>query len=115
MCVLGMAQEFKGSIGVNALWPRTGNIVFQYLSHHVCVFGYWWTILHVSLAIQTAAMEMLGGSGVGKQCRKVEIMADAAYAILSKPVSFTGQFVIDEDILKKEGVKDFDVYAVEPG
>ncbi|XP_051972682.1 hydroxysteroid dehydrogenase-like protein 2 isoform X2 [Xyrauchen texanus] len=89
MCVLGMAEEFKGSIAVNALWPRT--------------------------AIQTAAMEMLGGAGVGKQCRKVEIMADAAYAIFKKPASFTGQFAIDDDILKKEGIKDFDVYAVEPG
>uniref|UniRef100_A0A9J8B661 Hydroxysteroid dehydrogenase-like protein 2 n=1 Tax=Cyprinus carpio carpio TaxID=630221 RepID=A0A9J8B661_CYPCA len=66
-------------------------------------------------AIQTAAMDMLGGSGIGKQCRKVEIMADAAYAILKKPTSFTGQFVIDEDILKTEGIKEFDVYAVEPG
>ncbi|KAK7120209.1 hypothetical protein R3I94_020273 [Phoxinus phoxinus] len=89
MCVLGMAEEFRGSIAVNALWPKT--------------------------AIQTAAMDMLGGSGIGKQCRKVEIMADAAYAILEKPSSFTGQFVIDEDILKKEGIKDFDIYAVEPG
>ncbi|KAG1971113.1 hydroxysteroid dehydrogenase-like protein 2 [Pimephales promelas] len=89
MCVLGMAEEFRGSIAVNALWPKT--------------------------AIQTAAMEMLGGSGVGKQCRKVEIMADAAYAILKKPSSFTGEFVIDEDILKKEGITDLDIYAVEPG
>ncbi|XP_056094961.1 hydroxysteroid dehydrogenase-like protein 2 [Rhinichthys klamathensis goyatoka] len=89
MCVLGMAEEFRGSIAVNALWPKT--------------------------AIQTAAMDMLGGSGIGKQCRKVEIMADAAYAILEKPSSFTGQFVIDEDILKKEGIKDLDIYAVEPG
>ncbi|KAF5893727.1 hydroxysteroid dehydrogenase-like protein 2, partial [Clarias magur] len=89
MCVLGMAEEFRGSIAVNALWPRT--------------------------AIQTAAMEMIGGSGVEKQCRKVDIMADAAYAVLSKPVSYTGHFVIDEDILKKEGIKDLDVYAVQPG
>ncbi|CAM4730614.1 unnamed protein product [Leuciscus chuanchicus] len=89
MCVLGMAEEFRGSIAVNALWPKT--------------------------AIQTAAMDMLGGSEIGKQCRKVEIMADAAYAILEKPSSFTGQFVIDEDILKKEGIKDFDIYAVVPG
>lgn len=66
-------------------------------------------------AIQTAAMEMLGGSGVEKQCRKVDIVADAAYAILSKPVSYTGHFFIDEDILRKEGIKDFDVYAVQPG
>ncbi|XP_076875217.1 hydroxysteroid dehydrogenase-like protein 2 isoform X1 [Brachyhypopomus gauderio] len=89
MCVLGMAEEFRGSVAVNALWPRT--------------------------AIQTAAMDMLGGPGVVNQCRKVEIMADAAYAVLSKPVSYTGQFVIDEDVLIKEGIKDFDVYAVKPG
>lgn len=89
MCVLGMAEEFRGSIAVNALWPRT--------------------------AIQTAAMDMLGGSGIAKQCRTVDIMADAAYAIFSKPVSYTGHFIIDEDILKKEGIKDFDVYAVHPG
>ncbi|KAI5620100.1 hydroxysteroid dehydrogenase-like protein 2, partial [Silurus asotus] len=89
MCVLGMAEEFRGSIAVNALWPRT--------------------------AIQTAAMEMLGGSGVSKRCRKVDIVADAAYAVLTKPVSYTGHFLVDEDILKKEGIKDFDVYAVKPG
>ncbi len=70
---------------------------------------------HLPSGIQTAAMDMLGGSGIGKQCRKVEIMADAAYAILKQPTSFTGQFVIDEDILRKEGIKEFDVYAVEPG
>ncbi|KAI1904896.1 hypothetical protein AGOR_G00010390 [Albula goreensis] len=89
MCVLGMSEEFRGSIAVNALWPKT--------------------------AIQTAAMDMLGGDGVGKQCRKVEIMADAAYSILSKPSSYTGNFIIDEDILKQEGIKDFDIYAVAPG
>ena len=66
-------------------------------------------------AIQTALMNVMGGSEIAKQCRKVEIVADAAYAILGKPVSYTGQFVIDEDVLKKEGIKDFDVYAVEPG
>ncbi|XP_020492596.1 hydroxysteroid dehydrogenase-like protein 2 [Labrus bergylta] len=89
MCVLGMAEEFRGQIAVNALWPRT--------------------------AIQTAAMDMLGGDGVGKQCRTADIMADAAYAILSKPKDYTGHFVVDEDILKEEGIKDFDQYAVQPG
>ncbi|KAG2466570.1 HSDL2 protein, partial [Polypterus senegalus] len=66
-------------------------------------------------AILTAAMEMLGGGGVAKQCRKPDIMADAAYSILSRPVTFTGNFVIDDDLLQKEGIKDFDVYAVAPG
>lgn len=89
MCVLGMAEEFKGEIAVNALWPKT--------------------------AIYTAAMDMLGGSGIESQCRKVDIMADAAYCIFKKPKSFTGNFIIDENILKEEGIKNFDVYAVTPG
>ncbi|CAI9610277.1 unnamed protein product [Staurois parvus] len=89
MCVLGMAEEFKGEIAVNALWPKT--------------------------AIHTAAMDMLGGSEVEKQCRTADIMADAAYSILTKPKSYTGNFVIDEELLRTEGIKDFDVYAVSPG
>uniref|UniRef100_A0A8C9B6Q2 Hydroxysteroid dehydrogenase-like protein 2 n=1 Tax=Prolemur simus TaxID=1328070 RepID=A0A8C9B6Q2_PROSS len=89
MCVLGMAEEFKGEIAVNALWPKT--------------------------AIHTAAMDMLGGSGIESQCRKVDIIADAAYSIFKKPKSFTGNFVIDENILKEEGIKSFDIYAVKPG
>ncbi|XP_053196639.1 hydroxysteroid dehydrogenase-like protein 2 [Scomber japonicus] len=89
MCVLGMAEEFRGQIAVNALWPKT--------------------------AIQTAAMDMLGGSDVGKQCRTADIMADAAYAILSQPKDFTGHFVVDEDILRREGIQDFEQYAVQPG
>ncbi|KAM4051875.1 hydroxysteroid dehydrogenase-like protein 2 [Anomaloglossus baeobatrachus] len=89
MCVLGMSEEFKGEIAVNALWPKT--------------------------AIHTAAMDMLGGSGVDKQCRTTDIIADAAYSILTKPKDYTGNFVIDEELLKTEGIKDFDVYAVSPG
>ncbi|KAM9083731.1 hydroxysteroid dehydrogenase-like protein 2 isoform 2-T2 [Megaptera novaeangliae] len=89
LCVLGMAEEFKGEIAVNALWPKT--------------------------AIHTAAMDMLGGSGIENQCRKVDIIADAAYCIFKKPKSFTGNFIIDENILKEEGIKNFDVYAITPG
>ncbi|XP_032531775.1 hydroxysteroid dehydrogenase-like protein 2 isoform X2 [Chiroxiphia lanceolata] len=89
MCVLGMAEEFRGEVAVNALWPKT--------------------------AIHTAAMDMLGGAGIEKQCRKTDILADAAYCILTKPKSFTGNFIIDEVLLREEGVKDFDVYAIAPG
>ncbi|XP_061149698.1 hydroxysteroid dehydrogenase-like protein 2 isoform X1 [Syngnathus typhle] len=89
MCVLGMAEEFRGQIAVNALWPRT--------------------------AIQTAAMDMLGGEGVAKQCRTADIMADAAYAVLTRPKTFTGHFLVDEDVLREEGVRDMDQYAVQPG
>ncbi|KAM9207174.1 hydroxysteroid dehydrogenase-like protein 2 isoform 2-T2 [Dugong dugon] len=88
MCVLGMAEEFKGEIAVNALWPKT--------------------------AIHTAAMDMLGGAGIESQCRKVDIIADAAYSIFKKPKNFTGNFIIDENILKEEGIQNFDVYAVKP-
>lgn len=89
MCVLGMAEELKPEgIAVNALWPKT--------------------------AIATAAMEMLGGKDVTKNCRKPTIVADAAYVILTKDSSAcTGKFLIDERVLVDAGVKDFDQYAVD--
>lgn len=58
---------------------------------------------------------MLGGDGIGNQCRTTDIMADAAYAVLSQPKDYTGQFLVDEDVLKKEGIRDFDPYAVQKG
>uniref|UniRef100_A0A914H1E4 Hydroxysteroid dehydrogenase-like protein 2 n=1 Tax=Globodera rostochiensis TaxID=31243 RepID=A0A914H1E4_GLORO len=90
MCVLGMHEEFrKDGIAVNALWPRT--------------------------TIWTAATEMLT-SGKGKQMsRKPEIVADAAYVILSKNSrDYTGNFALDEDVLREIGVKDFSQYANDP-
>jgi citronellol/citronellal dehydrogenase len=91
MCVLGMSEEFREQgVAVNALWPKT--------------------------AISTAAMEMLGGKAVLEACRTPEIMADAAYAILTgSSREQTGQFFIDEDVLRSRGVKDFSRYAVKPG
>ncbi|KAH0945273.1 hypothetical protein HN011_004726 [Eciton burchellii] len=90
MCVLGMAEEFKADrIAVNAVWPKT--------------------------AVHTAAMDMLSGSESKKLCRKPEIMADAVYALLCKDSkSITGQFLIDEVILKNEGITDFTNYACDP-
>lgn len=92
MCVLGMAAEFKDvGIAVNALWPKT--------------------------AIYTAAMEMLGGGEhVKASCRTADICGDAAYAIITKDSrSFTGNFCVDEDVLRNEGVTDFEKYACQPG
>ncbi|WP_342377458.1 NAD(P)-dependent oxidoreductase [Myxococcus stipitatus] len=92
MCVLGMAEEFRSEgIAVNALWPRT--------------------------VIATAAVQnLLGGDETIRGSRKPEIMADAAHAILTKPSkSFTGHFCIDEDVLRAEGVTDFDKYQSVPG
>ncbi|KAF2368738.1 SCP2 sterol-binding domain [Trinorchestia longiramus] len=90
MCVLAMAEEFRDQgVAVNALWPRT--------------------------AIHTAAMDMLGGAGIASKCRKPEIMADAGYAILSRDSkTFTGNFCIDDDVLKEEGITDFNSYACDP-
>jgi citronellol/citronellal dehydrogenase len=91
MCVLGMAAEFKSKgVGVNALWPRT--------------------------SIATAAVNnLLGGDQMMKQSRTVEIMADAAYAILTRDAkTCTGNFFIDDEVLAAEGVTDLDKYAVDP-
>ena len=91
MCVLGMSAEFKpDGIAFNALWPRTG--------------------------IATAAIQFaLSGEQGMRQCRKPEIMADAAYAIFNKPArEFSGNFLIDDSFLYGEGVRDFDQYRVDP-
>lgn len=90
--VLGMSEEFKeDGIAVNALWPRT--------------------------AIATDAIDFIGSTEMRKQSRTTDIMADAAYQILIKESkTFTGNFVIDEAILRKElGITNFDKYAVAPG
>ncbi|CAD5227141.1 unnamed protein product [Bursaphelenchus xylophilus] len=91
MCVLGMHEEFRpDGIAVNALWPKT--------------------------AIWTAAMAMLSGGGDASGTRTTDIVADAAYAVLSKNSrEFTGNFVIDEEILQKEGITDLEQYAAVKG
>jgi citronellol/citronellal dehydrogenase len=90
MCVLGMAEEFRPfGIGVNALWPRT--------------------------IIATAALNMIPMADP-KRGRKPEILADAAHAILTRDArQCTGNFFIDDEVLREAGVTDLDPYAVEPG
>jgi citronellol/citronellal dehydrogenase len=89
-CTLGHAAEFRRfGIAVNSLWPRT--------------------------AIATAALQMIPGMDLS-QCRRPEIMADAAWAILTRPAMHdTGRFFVDEDVLKAEGAIDLDAYSVVPG
>ncbi|MBL9123787.1 MAG: NAD(P)-dependent oxidoreductase [Planctomycetaceae bacterium] len=91
MCVLGMAAEFADAgIAANALWPRTG--------------------------IATAAIANLGGDTMMAACRKPEIMGDAAWHILTNPSrECTGNFFIDDEVLQRHGVTDFEQYAVTPG
>lgn len=59
---------------------------------------------------------MLSGAGDAKKLsRNPEIMADAAYAILSKSVeNCTGQFLVDDEVLRQEGITDFSQYASDP-
>lgn len=90
LCVLGHAEEFRPlGIAVNALWPRT--------------------------VIQTAALQMIPGIEP-EQCRNAQIVADAAHAVLQMDArSTTGQFFLDEDVLRAAGVTDFERYRVVPG
>lgn len=89
---LGIAAEYrKAGVAANTLWPRT--------------------------AIDTAAIRFeLGGDAMIKHCRKPEIVADAAHAILTRPSrACSGNFFIDDEVLAAEGVTDLAKYAVKPG
>jgi len=89
-CVLGMADEFKSlGIAVNGLWPH-------------------------SMIATAAITNVVGDVSALPHCRKPEIMADAAYAILSHDSrSFSGRFCIDDVLLKEEGVENFKIYRVD--
>jgi citronellol/citronellal dehydrogenase len=91
LCVLGMAEELRSrGIAVNALWPRT--------------------------VIATAAVRnLLGGDEAVRGSRSPEIVADAAHLILTRPSrSFSGNFCMDEDLLRESGVTNFSRYATDP-
>ncbi len=89
LCTLGMAEEFKQEgVAVNSLWPKT--------------------------TIATAAIAF-NSPEIYQACRKPQIVADAAYLILTKDSkTSTGQFFIDEEVLRASGVTDFNQYALNP-
>ena len=92
MIVLGLSAELKKyRIAVNALWPKT--------------------------TIATAVVKnLLGGEDLVRHSRKPEIVADAAFAILRRSFDEgSGNFYIDEDVLRTGGVENFDQYAITPG
>ncbi len=92
LCVLGMAGELRGAgVAVNALWPRT--------------------------VIATAAIEnLLGGDAVVRGSRTAEIMADAAHAVLTRASrECTGNYFIDDEVLRAAGVTDFERYQMVAG
>ena len=87
-----MAEEFRGAgIAFNCLWPHT--------------------------PIATAAIQnMPGAQAMVAASRTPEIMADAAWHVLTRPSrEFTGQFVLDDVILKEAGETDFEQYRFQPG
>ncbi|MEZ5028963.1 MAG: SDR family oxidoreductase [Ferruginibacter sp.] len=92
MIALGLSAELKKyNIAANALWPRT--------------------------TIATAAVNnLLGGEMLMKMSRTADILADAAFYILSKPsTACTGNTFIDEDVLAAEGITNLEKYSVVPG
>ena len=91
MCTLGMSEELKPlGIAVNSLWPRT--------------------------TIATAAVEVHFPPEILRASRTDQIMSDAAHVILTSDAKAnTGNFYVDEDVLRKEGVTDFEKYAITPG
>ncbi len=90
LCTLGMSAEFKkAEIAVNSLWPQT-NIATQRLKDHL-------------------SPQVYAGS------RWPSIMADAAYELARRTFQeATGQFFIDETLLRETGMSDFSRYAVDP-
>jgi citronellol/citronellal dehydrogenase len=91
MLTMGWAKEFaEQAIAANTLWPRT--------------------------TIDTAAVRnLLGGEMLAKMSRTPDIIADAAYYILKRPSSCTGNHFIDEQVLAEEGITDLEKYSVVPG
>ncbi|HYC13618.1 MAG TPA: NAD(P)-dependent oxidoreductase [Stellaceae bacterium] len=89
LCTIGMAEEFRADgVAVNALWPRT--------------------------IIATAALQIIPGAEP-ERGRKPEILADAAHWILTRPSrETTGNFFIDDEVLKRAGITDLARYAVDP-
>jgi citronellol/citronellal dehydrogenase len=89
MCTLGFAEEFKSQgLAANSLWPRT--------------------------MIATDAVRVHYEHDYTRS-RKPEIMADAAYAVVTKDSrTFTGQALIDDEVLRAEGFGDLSTYAIDP-
>ncbi|QKW08412.1 NAD(P)-dependent oxidoreductase [Streptomyces sp. NA04227] len=84
LCTVGFAHEFAAhGVAANSLWPRT--------------------------LIDTAAIRnLLGGA---ERSRSSAIVADAAYAILTRDATAcTGHHFLDDEVLAEEGVTDLSGY-----
>lgn len=92
MLTLGMTEELRDSgIAVNALWPRT--------------------------IIATSALKIAADPTKAEHGRRPEIMSDAAHLILtqdSRALGASGNFYLDEQVLRSHGITDFDHYSIHP-
>lgn len=88
LCTLGMAEEHRADgIAFNALWPKT-------------------------LVATAAVQNLLGGDAAMAKSRRPEVVADAAYAVLTRDSrACTGNLYLVEDVLEAEGVTDFSAYS----
>lgn len=87
-CTLGLAQQYKGRVSINSLWPRT-------------------TIATAAIA-NNFPPDMLAAS------RKPAVVAEAALALITQKNPPSGEFLVDESLLRAQGEVDFDKYAVDP-
>lgn len=91
LCTVGFAEELRDDgVAANSLWPRT--------------------------LISTAAVKnLLGGDESVAKSRTPKIVADAAYAILSRsPRQCTGNHFLDDEVLRDEGITDLEGYRTDP-
>lgn len=88
LVTLGLAAEFGlQGVAVNGLWPRT--------------------------LIATDALNMIPGVSAGNG-RSPTIMGDAAHVVLTRHAAgFSGQFLIDDEVLAQAGITDLSGYAVD--
>jgi citronellol/citronellal dehydrogenase len=91
MLAMGWAEEFKTrGVAANSLWPLT--------------------------TIATAAVNnLLGGEMLMQRSRKPDIIADAVHYIVQQDSSYTGQQLIDEEVLRQAGIEDLSGYSLIPG
>ena len=92
LLTLGAAQELREvGVAANTLWPRT--------------------------IIATAAVQnLLGGDEAMSRARTPQIYADSAYQVLIQPArEYTGQSLIDDEVLAAAGVTDLEPYRAGPG
>jgi citronellol/citronellal dehydrogenase len=87
LCTIGFAEELRADgIAANSIWPRT--------------------------LIATDAVKNTVGADLMPRSRNAEIVAEAAYAILTSPSrETTANLFIDEDVLRARGETDFARYA----